>query len=150
MWYVPLPAPSTLPPAHLPAFFQWSGWIIQQYNSGSVAMGALGKELFTYGKPYWLVPFAIFLGLFMPIPFWLVHRFARKDSFAARAAKYINTPIILLYIGYLPYSVNGMWWSCLVIGLASQQWARRRRPGWFKKVRHRYSAFRGATMSTLC
>ena len=98
-------------------------------------MGALGKELFTYGKPYWLVPFAIFLGLFMPIPFWLVHRFARKDSFAARAAKYINTPIILLYIGYLPYSVNGMWWSCLVIGLASQQWARRRRPGWFKKVR---------------
>ena len=24
---------------------QWSGWIIQQYNSASVAMGALGKEL---------------------------------------------------------------------------------------------------------
>ncbi|ETW80571.1 oligopeptide transporter [Heterobasidion irregulare TC 32-1] len=118
----------------------WSGWIIQQYNSSSVAMGALGKELFTYGKPYWLVPFAIFLGLFMPIPFWLVHRFARKDSFVARAAKYINTPIILLYIGYLPYSVNGMWWSCLVIGLASQQWARRRRPGWFKKYNYITSA----------
>lgn len=41
-----------------------------------------------------------------------------------------------LYIGYLPYSVNGMWWSCLVIGYMSQQWARKRRPGWFKKVRH--------------
>ena len=26
-------------------FIQWSGWIIQQYNSASVAMGALGKEL---------------------------------------------------------------------------------------------------------
>lgn len=24
---------------------QWSGWIVQQYNSASVAMGALGKEL---------------------------------------------------------------------------------------------------------
>ena len=25
----------------------WSGWIIQSYNSASVAMGALAKELFT-------------------------------------------------------------------------------------------------------
>lgn len=25
----------------------WSGWIIQSYNSASVAMGALGKELYT-------------------------------------------------------------------------------------------------------
>lgn len=33
----------------------WSGWIIQSYNSASIAMGALGKELFTYGKAYWLV-----------------------------------------------------------------------------------------------
>ncbi len=40
---------------------QWSGWIIQSINSGSVAMGALGKELFTYGKPagYWIIPFGM-------------------------------------------------------------------------------------------
>lgn len=73
-------------------------------------MGALAQELFVFGKIYWLVPFAIFIGLFMPIPFWLVHRFAPKDSFVAKAAAYINTPIVLLYIGYLPYSVNGQWW----------------------------------------
>ncbi|KAA1476039.1 OPT oligopeptide transporter [Dentipellis sp. KUC8613] len=118
----------------------WSGWIIQQYNSSSVAMGAFGKELFTFGKPYWLVPFAIFLGLFAPVPFWLVHRYAPKSSWLARAAAYINTPIVLLYIGYLPYSVNGQWWSCLVIGLASQYWARSRRPKWFKKYNYLTSA----------
>lgn len=93
---------------------QWSGWVIQQYNSASVAMGALGKELFTFGKPYWLVPFAMFLGLWMPLPFWAAHRLlARKGlggTWVARAAAYINTPILLLYIGYLPYSVNGQWW----------------------------------------
>lgn len=118
----------------------WSGWIIQQYNSASVAMGALGKELFTLGKPYWLVPFAIFLGLFFPIPFWLLHHYTKKGSWISRAAAYINTPIIALYIGYLPYSVNGQWWSCVVIGFAAQWWARSRRPKWFKKYNYLTSA----------
>nr|AGA20382.1 oligopeptide transporter 11 [Phanerodontia chrysosporium] len=118
----------------------WSGWIIQQYNSASVAMGALGKELFTVGKPYWLVPFAILLGLVFPLPFWLVHRYAPRGSWVSRAAAYINTPIVALYVGYLPYSVNGQWWSCVVIGFASQWWARSRRPKWFKKYNYLTSA----------
>jgi len=118
----------------------WSGWIIQSYNSASVAMGALGKELFTFGKPYWLVPFAIFLGFFIPIPFWLIHHFTPKGSWISRAAAYINTPILALYIGYLPYSVNGQWWSCVVIGFASQWWARKYRPKWFKSKNYLLSA----------
>ncbi|KAH8083293.1 OPT oligopeptide transporter [Cristinia sonorae] len=118
----------------------WSGWIIQQYNSASVAMGALGKELFTLGKPYWTVPFAIFLGLFFPIPFWLVHRYSRKGSLVSKASAYINTPIIALYVGWLPYSVNGQWWSCVIIGFASQWWARTRRPRWFKSRNYLLSA----------
>ncbi|THH26497.1 hypothetical protein EUX98_g7691 [Antrodiella citrinella] len=118
----------------------WSGWIVQQYNSGSVAMGALGKELFTWDKPYGMVPFAIFLGLFFPIPFWLVHHFSPKGSLVAKIAAYINTPIIALYVGWLPYSVNGQWWSCVLIGIASQWWARTRRPRWFKSNNYLLSA----------
>jgi hypothetical protein len=120
----------------------WSGWIIQQYNSASVAMGALGKELFSIGKPagYWIIPFAMFLGLFAPIPFWLVFKIAKKDSWLAKAMKYINVPIITLYIGFLPYSVNGQWWSCIVIGFASQWWLRTRRPRWFIKYNYLLSA----------
>lgn len=111
------------------AILQWSGWIVQQYNSASVAMGALGKELsvflaplvpppftiltlhrFTLHKPYYLVSFSIFIGLLFPIPFWLIHRYAKPGSFISRAAAYIHTPIVALYVGYLPYSVNGQWW----------------------------------------
>ena len=65
---------------------------------------------FTVGKPYWMVPFAIFIGFFIPIPFWLLYRFSTKGSKIAKFAEYINTPILTLYIGYLPYSVNGQWW----------------------------------------
>ncbi|KAH9946487.1 OPT oligopeptide transporter protein-domain-containing protein [Amylocystis lapponica] len=118
----------------------WSGWIIQGYNSSSVALGALGKELFIFGKPYYLVAFAIFIGFAFPVPFWLAHRYARPGSRVARAARYINTPIVALYAGYLPYSVNGQWWSCFVIGFAAQWWARSRRPVWFKKYNYLTSA----------
>ncbi|CAL1709266.1 unnamed protein product [Somion occarium] len=118
----------------------WSGWIIQQYNSSSVAMGTLGKELFTLGKPYWLIPFSIFFGFFLPIPFWLIHRYSKPGSIISKVAAYINTPIIALYVGYLPYSVNGQWWSCFVIGLASQWWARKYRPRWFKSKNYLLSA----------
>ncbi|KAF8919170.1 OPT oligopeptide transporter protein-domain-containing protein [Mucidula mucida] len=120
----------------------WSGWIIQSINSGSVAMGALGKELFTYGKPagYWIIPFGMVIGLLAPIPFWLVYHFSNPESKLAKTMKYLNIPIITLYIGYLPYSVNGQWWSCLVIGFVSQWWLRTRRPGWFVKYNYLMSA----------
>ncbi|KIY50624.1 OPT superfamily oligopeptide transporter [Fistulina hepatica ATCC 64428] len=120
----------------------WSGWIIQSYNSASVAMGALGKELFTIGKPsgYWIIPFAIIIGFFLPIPFWIVHKLTRPGSRINYLAKYINVPIITLYIGYLPYSVNGQWWSCFVIGILSQWYIRTRYPRWFVKYNYLLSA----------
>lgn len=118
----------------------WSGWIIQQYNSAAVAMGVFGYDLFTFNKRYWLLPFSIFIGFFFPIPFWVVYKFSKKSSHIARLMQYLDFPIILLYIGYLPYSVNGQWWSCVVIGFASQWWARTRRPGWFKKHNYLTSA----------
>ncbi|KAI0321162.1 OPT oligopeptide transporter [Amylostereum chailletii] len=118
----------------------WSGWIIQSYNSASIAMGAFGTELFTHGKQYWLIPFAIIIGFFIPIPFWLASRFGKKGSILARIGDFIHTPVLLQYIGYLPYSVNGQWWSCLVIGFFSQYWARSRRPKWFKKYNYITSA----------
>ncbi|KAI0819456.1 OPT oligopeptide transporter [Trametes gibbosa] len=118
----------------------WSGWIIQGYNSSSIAMGALGRELFAYGKPYYLVAFAIFIGLAFPIPFWIVHKFSPRGSLIGRASEYVITPIVALYVGYLPYSVNGQWWTCLVLGYASQVWARSRRPKWFKKYNYLTSA----------
>ncbi|KAJ7650709.1 OPT oligopeptide transporter protein-domain-containing protein [Roridomyces roridus] len=118
----------------------WSGWIIQQYNSASIAMGALGKELFAHGRPYWLIPFGMFMGLFMPLPFWIVWKFLDPKSRPAKFLKYLNLPIILLYIGWLPYSVNGQWTSCMIIGIYSQWWLRTRKPRWFNKYNYILSA----------
>ncbi|KAJ7816982.1 OPT oligopeptide transporter [Mycena olivaceomarginata] len=112
---------------------------IFNYTSASIAMGALGKELFAFGKPYWLIPFAMFLGLFMPLPFWL-WKFSDPKSKLAKFMKYLNLPIILLYIGWLPYSVNGQWTSCMIIGVYSQWWLRTRRPKWFAKYNYILSA----------
>ncbi|KAH9924206.1 OPT oligopeptide transporter [Fomitopsis serialis] len=118
----------------------WSGWIIQQYNSASVALGALGTELYSVHKRYDMLAFAIFIGLLLPVPFWLLHRYTKPGTLVNRFASYVNMPIISLYVGYLPYSVNGQWWSCFVIGFASQWWLRKYRPGWFKKYNYLLSA----------
>ena len=84
--------------------------------------------------------FACFIGLIFPVPFWLLYKFSPSGSRLQRAAHFIHTPIVALYVGYLPYSVNGQWWSCLVIGLASQWWARTHRPKWFRKYNYLTSA----------
>ncbi|KAF5371806.1 hypothetical protein D9758_003457 [Tetrapyrgos nigripes] len=118
----------------------WSGWNIQSLNSAAIAMGAFGHELFTHGKMYWMLPFGMFLGLFAPIPFWIVYKLAKPESRLARCAKYFHMPVLLLYMGYLPYSVNGQWWSCFVIGMISQWYLRTRRPKWFAKYNYLLSA----------
>ncbi len=111
--------------------FGWqAGWNIQSVNSGALTWGALGKELYASGKPYWFIPAALGIGLAAPIPFWLMH----KKFPNQRIWSYLNIPIITNYMGWLPYSVNGMWWPGFVIGMASQWWARTRRPRWFIKV----------------
>ncbi|KAJ7067083.1 OPT superfamily oligopeptide transporter [Mycena amicta] len=112
----------------------WSGWVVQQYNSAS--------ELFAHGKPYWLIPFrnVSSLGSSFPLPFWLVWKLSDPKTKLAKFMKYLNLPIILLYIGWLPYSVNGQWTSCMIIGVYSQWWLRTRRPNWFAKYNYILSA----------
>ncbi|THU77231.1 OPT oligopeptide transporter [Dendrothele bispora CBS 962.96] len=118
----------------------WSGWNIQSLNSSAIAMGAFGHELFTFGKMYWMIPFGLFLGLFAPFPFWIAYKLSKPESKLARTAKYFNMPILLQYMGYLPYSVNGQWWSCFVIGMISQWYIRTRKPKWFAKYNYLLSA----------
>ncbi|KAJ7713023.1 OPT oligopeptide transporter [Mycena olivaceomarginata] len=102
----------------------WSGWI------ASITMGALGKELFAFGKPDWLIPFAMYVVA-------VVWKFSDLKSKLAKFMIYLNFPIILLYIGWLPYS---QWTSCMIIGVYSQWWLRTRRPKWFAKYNYILSA----------
>ena len=77
-------------------------------NSKAVTFGALGKQLYLSGKPYWFVPAALGIGLVLPIPFWLMHKKYPKQTIW----RYLNVPIITNYMGWLPYSVNGEWRIC--------------------------------------
>ena len=44
--------------------------------------------------------FSRFIGLFVPLPFWLVWKFSKPESRLAKAMKYINIPVLTLYIGW--------------------------------------------------
>lgn len=67
----------------------WSGQQPQQYNSQAIAWGGLAHELFSSGKIYQWVPWAYVIGLFVPVPFWLVHK-----KWPALRADYLYTPVI--------------------------------------------------------
>jgi hypothetical protein len=65
----------------------WSGQQVQEYNSQAVTWGAFSHELFAAGKRYQWVTWGYVLGLFIPIPLWLVHRYYPKLR-----ADYLYTP----------------------------------------------------------
>jgi len=67
----------------------WSGQVPQKNNSQAITWGGLSKYLFAVGKRYQWVPWAYVFGLFVPIPFWLAHRFNPKIR-----TDYIYTPVI--------------------------------------------------------
>lgn len=67
----------------------WSGVQVQQFNSLAIAWGGFSHDLFGLGKRYQWVPLGYVLGFFVPIPFWLVHRYYLKLR-----ADYLYTPLI--------------------------------------------------------
>ncbi|KAI6109915.1 OPT oligopeptide transporter protein-domain-containing protein [Pisolithus sp. B1] len=105
----------------------WSGWNAQQINSAAITWGALARELYAPGKIYFQLPLGHLYGFLAPFPLYFMHRLYPSQ----RIWSYLNMPVILTYVGWLPYSVNGAWWPGFVIGLASQWWARTRRPKWY-------------------
>ncbi|KAH7912216.1 OPT oligopeptide transporter [Hygrophoropsis aurantiaca] len=109
----------------------WSGQQPQQYNSQAIAWGGLGHELFSVGKRYQWVPWSYIVGLFAPIPFWLVHRYWPKLR-----ADYYYTPIICTYIGWLCVGINSSILSFFTIAFVSQWWLRTRYPAWFTKYNY--------------
>lgn len=41
-----------------------------------------------------------FLGFFAPLPFWIIWKLSKPESTLAKTMKYINVPILTLYIGW--------------------------------------------------
>lgn len=109
----------------------WSGQQVQQYNSQAIAWGGLSSELFSIGSRYHWVPLSYIVGLFVPIPFWLVHRYWPKLQ-----TDLVYTPLICAFIGTLAAGVNASALSFFIVGFASQWWLRTRHPRWFQKYNY--------------
>ncbi|KAI6019141.1 OPT oligopeptide transporter protein-domain-containing protein [Pisolithus marmoratus] len=109
----------------------WSGQQVQQYNSQAIAWGGLSNELFSIGSRYHWVPLSYVIGLFVPIPFWLVHRYWPKFR-----ADFIYTPLVCGFIGTLAAGINASALSFFILGFTSQWWLRTRRPHWFQKYNY--------------
>ncbi|KAG2062938.1 OPT oligopeptide transporter [Suillus decipiens] len=109
----------------------WSGQQPQMYNSQAIAWGGLSNELFAVGERYQWVPWAYLLGLFVPVPFWIIHRYWPKLR-----ADYLYTPIIAYFIGWLCVGINSSILSYFTIAFLSQWWLRTRYPRWFAKYNY--------------
>ncbi|KAG1858091.1 OPT oligopeptide transporter protein-domain-containing protein [Suillus subluteus] len=109
----------------------WSGQQPQMYNSQAIAWGGLSHELFSAGQRYQWVAWAYALGLFIPVPFWVIHRYWPKLR-----ADYLYTPIIAYFIGWLCVGINSSTLSYFAVALLSQWWLRTRYPRWFAKYNY--------------
>ncbi|KAF8182489.1 peptide transporter MTD1 [Mycena galopus ATCC 62051] len=113
----------------------WSGQQVQTFNADAVSWGALGNILYAPSGRYGIVPFSILIGLVVPVPFWIVHRF-----FPKLGANHVVTPILCWTLGYLSVGINSSVFSTFLLAVFSQFYLRRYRPRWFRKYNFLLSA----------
>ncbi|KAJ6621184.1 OPT oligopeptide transporter protein-domain-containing protein [Mycena sp. CBHHK59/15] len=113
----------------------WSGAGVQSFNSDAVAWGALAKQLYSPGSTYGIVPLSIIIGLFVPIPFWILHRYYPNAHFDG-----VITPMICSEIGYLSGGINSSVFMTFLLCIFSQYYLRKYRPGFFRKYNFLMSA----------
>jgi len=113
----------------------WSGQQPQTFNADAVSWGALGNILYAPSGRYGIVPFSILIGLVIPLPFWILHRY-----FPKLGANHVFTPIICWCLGYLSVGINTSVFSTFLLAVFSQFYLRRYRPRWFRKYNFLLSA----------
>jgi hypothetical protein len=112
----------------------WSGQNVQQFNTLAIAW-SMAKDMFSIGGRYQWVTISYLLGFIAPLPLWLAYRVWKHPFF-----KYINTSIILWYMGYLFVGINSAIGMYFVLGFLAQWWLRRYHPHLFIKYNYILSA----------
>ncbi|RCH93242.1 hypothetical protein CU097_011933 [Rhizopus azygosporus] len=115
----------------------WSGVSgPQTMNSAAMTWGAIGPaNMFGIQTRYSIILWAFLIGLFLPIPFWLLHKKYPKIGF-----EYINVPIILANACVLPGGTSSYLWCSYLIAYISQYYLKRRYTDWFAKHNYLLSA----------
>lgn len=91
--------------------------------------------MFSIGGRYEWVTIAYLVGFIVPVPFWLANRYYPHPIFS-----YLNTSIILWYMGWLFVGINASIMSYFLLGFAAQFWLRRYHPQLFNKYNYIVSA----------
>ena len=91
--------------------------------------------MFSIGSRYQWVTISYLLGFIAPIPFWIAYRFTKWQIF-----RYLNTSMILWYMGWLFVGINASILSYFVIGFLAQWWLRKYRPQLFVDYNYLMSA----------
>jgi hypothetical protein len=106
----------------------WSGQNVQSYNAQAVAWGGVGRQLFSAGSTYIMIPIGLVIGFFVPLPFWFAHKYWPKLGLNR-----INTYIICTWMGWLSVGINSSLLPYFLWGFFSQGYLRRLRPVQFAK-----------------
>lgn len=91
----------------------------------AIAWGALGRQMFSAGQTYYMVPAALGIGCLLPIPGYILHRMYPKNTFFAN----FNTGVVVQYSCYLsgPYSIPLLLASvvgfCVINSLINSVWS---------------------------
>ncbi|KAE9401758.1 OPT superfamily oligopeptide transporter [Gymnopus androsaceus JB14] len=110
----------------------WSGQNAQSFNSNAISWGALGREMFSPGKTYFMVPVALAIGTVPPMIQYALHRKWPRNIFL----KNFNTSIVLQYSCDLGVGVNTQVNTSMTLGIISQYWIRNRYPRAFTKYNY--------------
>ncbi|KAK7038375.1 OPT oligopeptide transporter [Favolaschia claudopus] len=113
----------------------WSGQQVQAFNSAAIAWGALGKPLYATGGRYGFVPYMLLVGLIVPIPFWLLHKYYPKVGF-----NMVFTPVLCAELGFLSVGINSSVFTTFCVAVFSQFYLRKYRATWFRKYNFLLSA----------
>ncbi|KAJ5891675.1 uncharacterized protein N7473_007903 [Penicillium subrubescens] len=112
-----------------------SGAQIQQFNTLAIAW-SIAPKMFSVGARYEWVTIAFLIGFITPLPFYIMHRHFPQQ----RIWPYLNTSIILWYLGYLFVGLNASLTSYYILGAFGQFYLRRYRPQYFVKWNYLISA----------
>src|SRR6201992_4031867 len=82
----------------------WSGQNLQTHNAAAVTWGGLAQKMYGIGARYQIVSIGFLVGIILPIPFWLAHKYVPGAK--ALRLDYRNFAIICGYLGTLSHGTT--------------------------------------------
>ncbi|WAQ88752.1 hypothetical protein PtA15_10A171 [Puccinia triticina] len=101
----------------------------------AISWGIFSRRLFLFGQKYSAVSWGMVVGFFLPIPFFVAHKYFPRYKFDL-----FNVPLLLATTTGLYTLASAGENMRTIIGLMSQFWARKYRTRWFRKYNYILSA----------